>query len=55
MKLNFYDLYRQTYDTSALELKQESRIGEVEINGEKKEYIRGYTQKEYTPWLKMEV
>ena len=28
------------------------RIGEVEINGEKRTYLRGKTAKEYTPWVK---
>lgn len=52
--LNWYDLYRPTYDnaiTSTL-LTDESRMGEVEIDGEIKTYKRGYTMQEYTPWLK---
>jgi len=49
--LNWYDLYRQVYPDGPL-LKEESRIGEVEIDGEIRQYKRGFTMGEYTPWLK---
>jgi len=45
-------LYRQVYPDSPLILKEENRIGEVEINGEIKRYKRGFSIGEYTPWLK---
>ena len=50
--LNIYDLYRPIYDESSIRLKDANRLGEVTINGEKKTYRRGFTHKEYTPWLK---
>lgn len=40
--LNWYDLYRRTYDTK-LKANDEERYGEVEINGEKRRYKRGKT------------
>jgi hypothetical protein len=40
--LNVYDLFRPVYTTTAL-LTDESRIGEVEIGGEKRTYVRGHT------------
>ena len=48
-------MYRPVYSSNGLELKEESRIGEVEINGEKRQYVRGFTHSEYTPWLKTNV
>jgi hypothetical protein len=53
--LNWYDLYRKVYP-GGLILKDSaapnSRIGEVEIDGEIKKYKRGMLQEEYTPWMK---
>jgi len=49
--LNWYDLYRRTYPDGAL-LKGENRVGVSIVAGEKKEYKRGVTMSEYTPWLK---
>jgi hypothetical protein len=50
--LNWYDLYRPVYDSAITVLKDENRIGEVDIGGVKKTYKRGFTMQEYTPWLK---
>ena len=47
--LNIYDLYRKNYDIKA---KNESRIGRSILNGLEVEYLRGFTIKEYAPWLK---
>lgn len=49
--LNWYDLYRPVYGDLG-RLKAENRMGEVEINGVKKTYKRGFTLEEYAPWLK---
>jgi hypothetical protein len=49
--LNWYDLYRQTYD-SPLMLKSEERYGSSIVGGEEKIYKRGMTMSEYTPWAK---
>jgi hypothetical protein len=48
--LNWYDLYRQTYDSSLL--KAEQRLGSTLVDGEEKNYKRGMTMSEYTPWAK---
>lgn len=48
--LNWYDLYRQTYDSNVL--KGEARLGSTFIEGEEKTYKRGMTMSEYTPWAK---
>lgn len=48
--LNWYDLYRKDYST--LLLKDEERVGSVEIDGVKKTYRRGMTMEEYTPWAR---
>lgn len=49
--LNWYDLFRKTYPDSLL-LKNVNRLGSSIVDGEKKEYVRGFTMKEYTPWAK---
>ena len=54
---NMYDLYRKVYpkdadnDSAHKHLNSEDRIATVEIGGQNKTYKRGYTMKEYTPWL----
>lgn len=53
--LNWYDLYRPVYDLPVLEKQKElreNRYGTTVIDGEEKRYKRGYTMKEYTPWVK---
>ena len=54
-RLNIYDLYRQTYPSSVLaasdKVKKEGRYAYVKIGDEIKQYKRGYTVSEYTPWL----
>jgi hypothetical protein len=47
--LNWYDLYRPRYPES---LSAEERIGKTIIGGEEREYLRGHTFREYTPFLK---
>jgi len=49
--LNWYDLYRANPAVSPL-LTAEERIGKTTIDGVEREYKRGYTVSEYTPWLK---
>jgi len=49
--LNWYDLYRPVLSATPL-LSEEERIGKTIIGGVEKEYRRGYTVSEYTPWLK---
>jgi len=46
--LNYYDLYRPNIPGSLLS----NRRGETVIDGEKREYKRGYTRAEYTPFAK---
>lgn len=48
--LNWYDLYRPVYPESIL--SDEERIGKTVIGGVEREYKRGFTHREYTPWLK---
>jgi hypothetical protein len=48
--LNWYDLYRPVYPGGGL--TAEERIGKTVIGGEEREYVRGFTHREYTPWLK---
>lgn len=48
--LNWYDLYRKNPSESPL--SAEERIGKTVIGGVEKEYTRGFTVSEYTPWLK---
>lgn len=43
-------MYRPVYPDGGL--TAEERIGKTVINGEEREYIRGYTHREYTPWMK---
>lgn len=54
LKLNIYDLYRHNYNLDTLErsdkVRAEGRIGTTVIGGEVREYLRGYTMSEYTPW-----
>lgn len=54
--LNIYDLYRYKLpsETPSRVLKASSpdRIGKTMVDGEERTYKRGYTQAEYTPWLK---
>lgn len=47
--LNWYDLYRPLYPES---LSAEERIGKTIIEGEEREYVRGHTFRELTPFLK---
>jgi hypothetical protein len=47
--LNWYDLFRKNYNTLGLE---ESRYGSTYVDGELREYKRGFTMEEYTPWMK---
>lgn len=49
--LNWYDLYRPNI-ASALKTQDESRIGHAIVDGKIKTYKRGFTMKEYTPFLK---
>ena len=48
--LNWYDLYRPVYPDGGL--TAEERIGKTIIGGVEREYVRGFTHREYTPWLK---
>lgn len=50
--LNWYDLYRKVYPASSSLLQSENRVGVTYIEGERRTYLRGMTQHEYTPWLK---
>jgi len=50
--LNWYDLYRPVYNAGGLTDKSEERIAKTVIGGAEREYKRGYTVAEYTPWLK---
>lgn len=50
--LNWYDLYRPVYPGGGLSMSKEERIGKTMIGGFEKEYVRGYTFREYTPWLR---
>ena len=51
--LNWYDVYRIPNPlTKTLKATDKERYGTVNINGEEKTYKRGYTQAEYTPWIK---
>lgn len=47
--LNWYDLYRPVYNNGGLTAEQ--RIGKSVIDGVEREYKRGFTHREYTPWL----
>jgi hypothetical protein len=49
---NWYDLYRPVYNTDTIILEEHERKATVVIDGEEKEYMRGYTMGEYTPWMK---
>jgi len=49
-KLNWYDLYRTNYDLT--DLKGANRLGKTVIDGEERVYKRGFTQAEYTPFLR---
>lgn len=51
-KLNWYDLFRKTYPSDLNLLKDTNRLGQAIVNGEVKEYKRGMTMQEYTPWAK---
>lgn len=45
-RVNIYDVYRKCYDNDASD-----RIGTATLlNGEQKQYKRGYTAAEYSPW-----
>jgi hypothetical protein len=46
--LNWYDLYRDVYDSALL--KSENRIGQSLVEDVYKTYKRGMTMSEYTPW-----
>jgi len=48
--LNWYDLFRHVYNGPLL--RDENRLGEAIVGGEVKQYKRGYTIQEYTPWMK---
>ena len=50
--LNWYDLYRPVYPDGGLAMTKEERIGKTFIDGVEREYIKGFTHREYTPWLK---
>ena len=50
--LNWYDLFRQVYPDSDIVVSEEDRMRTVDVNGQKKTYKLGMTQKEYTPWAK---
>lgn len=54
--LNPYDLFRHVYSDSDMlsneEDDEESRMGEVEIDGKILRYRRGFTLQEYAPWSK---
>jgi len=47
--LNWYDLYRPLYPEA---LSAEERIGKTIIGGVEREYLRGHTFREFTPFLK---
>lgn len=48
--LNWYDLYRPIYGGG---LSGEDRYGKTVIGGVEHKYKRGYTHREYTPWLNL--
>jgi len=50
-RLNIYDLFRHDYSADTL-LQEPNRLASTMINGKEHTYKRGYTQQEYTPWLK---
>lgn len=50
--LNWYDLYRPVYGNPFTQMTKEDRTGKVVIGGEEREYVRGMTHREYTPWLR---
>ena len=45
-------MYRPVYNTDTIILEEHERKATVVIDGEEKEYMRGYTMGEYTPWMK---
>ena len=47
-RINWYDIYRKVYDGG---IGNSSRLGFTTVNGKLTAYKRGYTMKEYTPWL----
>lgn len=49
--LNWYDLYRPKYH-EGLAMTAEERIGKTVIDGVERTYKKGYTHREYTPWMK---
>mmetsp|Transcript_30413 Transcript_30413/g.29770 ORF Transcript_30413/g.29770 Transcript_30413/m.29770 type:complete len:233 (+) Transcript_30413:583-1281(+) len=49
--LNWYDLYRDVYPDAALAASS-NRLKETVVHGKTMTYKSGYTQAEYTPWLK---
>jgi len=49
--LNFYDLYRHVY-TDDDAVSEQSRMKETIVHGKTLTYKSGFTQAEYTPWLK---
>ena len=49
-RLNWYDIYRDTYDGGL----GKSRVGKAIVNGTERTYKRGFTQNQYTPWIKSE-
>ena len=49
--LDWYDLLRKA-DGTPLLLEEEERYKTVMVGDQEKTYKRGYTQAEYTPWLK---
>jgi len=50
--LNWYDLYRPVPPGGYFSMSAEERIGKTMIDGVEKEYVRGFTHREYTPWLR---
>ena len=46
--INIYDLYRTNYAADQLKAK----VGKTIIDGEEREYKRGHTAAEMSPWLK---
>jgi len=50
--LNWYDLFRKVYPGGPGS-NSESRMGVSYVDGQRKEYKRGMTLKEYTPWAKL--
>jgi len=49
--INWYDVYR-TFYSGGLSASKSNRVGTTKVGNEERTYKRGYTQAEYTPFVK---